>query len=263
VSTEKSIAVVVRVVDFSETSKVVTLYTRDFGKITGLAKGAYRRNGPFDSALDLLSIVRVVFIHKTHDAMDLLTESKLERRFKSASTDLDRLHCAFYLAELLSALTGEADANPQLYDAAESTLIKIDSTSESPHFLLASFECQMLEMVGHGPMLDTCVGCGESLAPDQRQFFGTLAGGLYCSTCRVGKKSVITLSPNAWQLLDSLKANGPVDKQIAENVEPYRVGPRIPAGLGEVREVLNHFVSHLLGSRPRLQNFLRVPSGNI
>ena len=51
---EKTEAVVIRHVDFSETSKVVTLFTRDFGKISALAQGARRLRGPFEAALDLL-----------------------------------------------------------------------------------------------------------------------------------------------------------------------------------------------------------------
>ena len=62
---EKANAIVVRLVDFSETSQVVTLFTREFGKIGALAKGAHRQKGPFDSALDLLTLTRVVFLRKS------------------------------------------------------------------------------------------------------------------------------------------------------------------------------------------------------
>src|SRR4026207_2013794 len=115
-SAEKSLAIVLRVVEFSETSCVVTLYTRDFGKIGALAKGARRPKSPFESALDLLAarraafppetsdprqprgpvesarallaVCRVVFLHKSSDALDLLTEARLERRFRAARRDL-------------------------------------------------------------------------------------------------------------------------------------------------------------------------------
>ena len=65
---EKVQAIVIRVVEFSETSCVVTLFTREFGKISGLAKGARRPKSPFESALDLLAVCRIVFLHKSSDA---------------------------------------------------------------------------------------------------------------------------------------------------------------------------------------------------
>ncbi len=81
-SSEKATALVLKVVEFSETSSVVTLFTREFGKIHALAKGARRPKGPFESALDLLALCRIVFLRKSSGALDLLTEAKLERRFR-------------------------------------------------------------------------------------------------------------------------------------------------------------------------------------
>ena len=96
---EKTDAIVIRLVDFSETSCVVTLFSRHFGKIAALAKGARRPKGPFDSALDLLTVCRIVFLHKSSDALDLLTEAKMVRRFRSASRSLPHLYAAYYIAE--------------------------------------------------------------------------------------------------------------------------------------------------------------------
>ena len=60
---EKTLAIVVRAYDFSETSRVVTLFTEEFGKITALAKGCKRPKSPFESALDVLTLSRIVFLH--------------------------------------------------------------------------------------------------------------------------------------------------------------------------------------------------------
>src|SRR5205085_4744927 len=93
-SIEKATAIVLRTIDFSETSAIVTLLTREFGKISALAKGARRPKGPFESALDLLGLVRIVFLRKSSDALDLLTEAKLERRFRPADGELTSLYAA-------------------------------------------------------------------------------------------------------------------------------------------------------------------------
>ena len=112
----------IRTVEFSETSLVVTLFTREFGKIGALAKGARRLKGPFESALDLLALCRIVFLHKSSEALDLLTEAKLLRRFRPAGHDLSGLYAGYYVAELLGELTDDDDPHPELFDLADETL---------------------------------------------------------------------------------------------------------------------------------------------
>lgn len=63
-SQEKTHALVIRLVDWSESSRVVTLFTRDFGKIGVIAKGAKRLRSAFEAGLDLLSECRIVFLRK-------------------------------------------------------------------------------------------------------------------------------------------------------------------------------------------------------
>src|SRR5437867_21054 len=104
---ETASALVLRVVDFSESSVVLTLFSREFGKIRGLAKGARRPKGPFESALDLLGLCRIVFLRKSSEALDLLTEAKLERRFRPPDGELSSLYAAYYVDELLNELTDD------------------------------------------------------------------------------------------------------------------------------------------------------------
>src|SRR5262245_4219832 len=125
-ASEKSRAIVLRVIEFSESSCVVTLFTEDFGKIGALAKGAKRPKSPFEGALDLLALVRIVFLRKSSEALDLLTEARLERRFRSAQSDLARLYAGYYVAELLAELTDAGDPHPELFAAADAALLALD-----------------------------------------------------------------------------------------------------------------------------------------
>ena len=111
---EKATAIVIRAVEFSETSLVVTLFSREFGKIGALAKGGRRLKGPFESALDLLALCRIVFLHKSSEALDLLTEAKLLRRFRPAGRDLAGLYAGYYVAELLDGLTDQRRSSSRI-----------------------------------------------------------------------------------------------------------------------------------------------------
>ena len=244
-ATEKTSAVVLRLVDFSESSCVVTLFTRDFGKIAALAKGARRPKGPFDSALDLLAVCRIVFIHKTTGALDLLTEARLERRFRAASRDLSRLYAGYYTAELLTELTEIADPHPELYAEAERTLIDLDHDANLAQTVLR-FELSLLQQLGYLPSLDVCARCGTPVPPQPRMRFGPLAGGLLCEACRPGQRQVISLSHEALQILRQALAGAADPERMADH----------PRFRGEVRGVMNHYLANLLGHRPRMQRYL-------
>ncbi len=136
---EKASALVLRTIDFSETSLVVWLFTREFGKIGALAKGARRLKNPFESALDVLALCRIVFLHKSSEALDLVTEARLLRRFRPTGRNLAGLYAGYYVAELLGDLTDDNDPHPELFDLADETLAAL-AAGEVVHWRLARFE---------------------------------------------------------------------------------------------------------------------------
>src|SRR3954464_510996 len=127
---------VLRSVDVFETSKVLTVFTRDLGKVSALAKGARRLKSPFQAGLDLLSVCDIVLLHKASEALDLLTEAALEERFGSFRRDLAALYSGYYVAELLHDLTDHHDPHPRLFDAARITLRHLDDPELRPRRLL-------------------------------------------------------------------------------------------------------------------------------
>ena len=78
---EKATALVLRTTDWSETSRIATLWTRELGKVRALAKGGRRLRSSFESALDLLTVCSIVLIRKSSGSLDLLTEAQVVRRF--------------------------------------------------------------------------------------------------------------------------------------------------------------------------------------
>ncbi len=245
-SSEKSRALVLRLVDFSESSCVVTLFTDEFGKIAALAKGARRPKSPFESALDLLAICRVVFLHKSSDTLDLLTEAKLETRFRASTRDLSRLYAGYYVAELLNELTDIADPHPELFEEALSTLANLNADADVLTTIVR-FELTTLRLLGHLPTWDQCAGCGEVVSGESRLAFGQLAGGVLCTTCRVGQREVVRIQPEVIHVLKLLsEENGTTD-------DSWVVSAKLR---GPVRGVLNRYIANLIGHRVRMHNYL-------
>jgi DNA repair protein RecO (recombination protein O) len=243
---EKATAIVIRTVEFSETSLVVTLFTREFGKIGALAKGARRLKSPFESALDLLALCRIVFLHKSSDALDLLTEAKLLRRFRPAGRDLAGLYAGYYVAELLGALTDDDDPHPELFDLADEALVGL-AAGDAVAKWVARFELGALRLLGHMPSLDRCVGCGDPVPAAGRVAFGQLDGGVLCSRCRGGKKQIARLSAGVLRAMAQLAAP---DRLAWRRME---IDAR---SLGELRGVMNHYLANLLGRKPRMHEYL-------
>jgi len=245
-SSEKATAIVVRTVDFSETSLVVTLFTREFGKIGAIAKGGRRPKGPFESALDLLALCRIVFLHKSSDALDLLTEAKLLRTFRPPGPDLFSLYAGYYVAELLRELTDEDDPHPQLFDLADETLEMLIAGEPVPPRVVR-FELGSLRLLGHLPSFDACVECSRPITPSARVSFGLLDGGVLCKNCRPGKRRIVSVSAGAlWTMTQLADLQDPSWQRIS-------IDPRT---LGEVRGVLNRYLTNLLGRELRMHQYL-------
>ncbi len=242
---EKATALVLRVVEFSETSSIVTLFTREFGKIHGLAKGARRPKGPFESALDLLALCRILFLRKSPGTLDLLTEAKLLQRFRPRGRDLSNLYAGYYVAELLSELTHDYDPHPELFDVVCETLAGIAEPGPVRMWLVR-FGLTALRLLGHLPSLDQCVECGRPVEPAGRVAFGLITGGVLCGECKAGKRQIVSISAGVLRAMIVLADDGDGWRRL--EIDP-RTG-------GELWAVLNHYLAHLLGRKLKMQEYL-------
>ena len=247
-SLEKADAIVIRMVDFSESSRVVTFFSREFGKFAALAKGAKRIKGPFDAALDLLSECRVVFIRKSAGSLNLLTEARLVNRFRPETPDLHRVYSGYYVAELLLGLTEDFDPAPELYDLATSTLSSISSLSTHLPSVLVSFELLLLRQIGVLPNLFECAVCGE--ATDESRETGkayshwVTQGGLLCSHCRREEYSGTAVSAKTIRVLRQLSSEDSSQNPISD-LDPVVALECHRFAVSAVTQVLGHKPSTL------------------
>jgi DNA repair protein RecO (recombination protein O) len=262
---EKALALVVRGTDWSETSRITTLFTRELGKLRALAKGGRRLKSNFDCAFDLLSVCRIVFLRKAHGGLDLLTEARMEEQFPILRHNLQALYAGYYLAELLADGTQDYDPHPALFDAALQSLR--DLGREEPHPLAPSlggrggaespsppgggvgegfrrvvtaFELVWLQELGYSPRLDACATCGVEVAGGAA--FSPAAGGILCPACAPAA------ADRRWLSLEGRAA-------MRDRTDAAAVG--LPAEIiGELRPVLGQTVSYVLGRRPRLLGYV-------
>lgn len=244
----RSLGLIIRTVDVFETSSVVTVFTRDLGKVAALAKGGRRLKSPLQGGLDLLGVSDIVVLHKASEALDLIIEAAPVERFAPLRRDLAALYAGYYIAELLTDLTDLQDPHPKLFDAATITLRQLGDPVLRSRRLLR-FELACLRELGLMPMLDTCAHCGEFVEARGDSFaFGLATGGVLCPACRPGHPHVATLSGRTLEVIRVLASPGPDWRELDPG----------PATMAQVRTTLGNVISHLLGRRPRLLPYLGV-----
>src|SRR5438876_11686416 len=123
----KAQGLVLRTTDWSETSRIATIWTRELGKVRVLAKGGRRLKSNFESALDLLTVCTIVLLRKSSGSLDLLTEAQVVERFPRLRADLAALYAGYYVAELLADWTEDYDPHPVLFDEALDALAALGS----------------------------------------------------------------------------------------------------------------------------------------
>ncbi len=191
----KSEAVVLRRSDYSETSLILTLFTRESGLLRGIAKGAKRSKGLFDAGLEPFVRCAVVHLDRRNQGLAVLTEAAVLETFPGLSRSLDRLNAAWFAAELLPAMSEQSDPLPRLYDLLVEfleTLTDADSTDT----LALAFALQVLAQVGYGPELNRCVGCGSALA-GRRLKLSARMGGFACPGCEGSAGRLVVVSAGA------------------------------------------------------------------
>lgn len=254
---EKSEAIVLRTYPWSETSLIVSLLTRDLGKVSVLAKGARRPKSPFEAALDLLSTCSVVFIAKSSDSLDILTEAKLQRRFRAGTRNLLQLYCGYYVAELVDYLTDKGDPQPETFALCQRTLNELDTDAKDPRSVILRFELQMLRITGNLPSLQRCTQCDRSVGDEEKTedewiLFSPWAGGVVCAQCRLGVRQLTRISRDIHQTL--VQFSEPNWENIATNKFPLASHPSQDRTV--VRKVVMRYLMFLLDRKFNLHPFL-------
>jgi DNA repair protein RecO (recombination protein O) len=185
-------AVVVRTYPLGDTSRIAVLYSREFGLVRGVAKGARGPKSPFGAGLEPLSRVDVVLYRKDGRDLDLL--SKVDVRDSWAGGGLLRVTHAQAVLEFVDRLVWETEHDPALYDLLLAALARL---REAPEPALGSvtlgFMLQAAGLLGYRPVADRCAGCGAPPAgrwsPDR--------GGALCARCAEGEGVVAVASGEA------------------------------------------------------------------
>jgi DNA repair protein RecO (recombination protein O) len=239
----KDQAICIRATDYSETSQIVTLFTKENGKISAIAKGSKRPKSAFDGPIEVLSRGRIVFADSNKDRLATLTEFEQQPASGSWSKNFMALNCALFGAELLGVLTHDYDPHPELFDSFLQFLRDTSEIPEAPGSsrdalaLLILFQLALLRQVGLQPVLNACGNCRRGFCADWNEtYFSSSANGLICRDCETSYPDKIRLSETAADCLSNLKLIVDAEEKT----------------LNEVEKVLIHHFTEILHHRPKM-----------
>ena len=180
----KDTAIVLRRLDYSETSQVLAVFTRLHGQQRLIAKGIKRGTKKRVAVgVDLLELGRVVFSQRPgkEATLSTLTEWHQEEAFAHLRRDLSRCYAAQYAAEVTSQLTEVHDPHPALFDALRRLLSELAHAAALP--ALVDFLWLLLKEIGLRPELSTCVNCNRRIEDEKVLYFSSRQGGAVCRDC--------------------------------------------------------------------------------
>jgi len=238
--------IVLRRVELGEADRLITLYTREHGKLHAVAKGARKPTSRLGGRIEPFTYLRGLLA--TGRSLDILSQVEVVESFGTLRADLPRMAYAAYAVELIDRATAAREPNAQLFHLLLGTLRAM--CDGDPELAALRFSLRLLVLQGYRPSLNRCVGCGRSTALPQR--FSTSLGGVLCPRC--GEQD-----PNAWEV------DGPLLAGLRILLGGPRAGPgpalEDPALRGRIRQLLIEFAEIRLETRLKTPRVIRHLEG--
>ena len=266
---ERIEAVVIKATNLKEADRIITFFSRDYGKIQGIARGIRKIKTKYSGKLELFNRINVIFFHKAGhlDRHDLQTQHPLLNItqvdvievFPRLHHDFNNIVAASYVVELVNRSFEEYDnTHKPVYDLLCDTLRELAGERDI-RILLPAFEVKLIAHLGYAPVLDRCMNCGKQRTrltsadlpePPQKHLpaFHLAQGGVLCPRCKTLKKGAINLNPQTIECLQHF-----LETHISQ-LQPPAFSQEIHQ---ELRSLLTSYIQYHLGITLKTDRFVK------
>lgn len=229
-----------------EADKIITLFTRERGKLRALAYGASKSSSRKRGAVQPLCHSSI----QLYQGKEIDTVSQCEgiTWFTHLRENLEKMTQSFYLCELVNNLSAEGEPNEPLFILLLTTMGWLNKPSiEQPHaeLLIAGFEIKMLGLMGYMPQLNSCVNCGGTISGGLT--FSIEDGGVVCGNCSYQIPKGLAIKIQTVELLGQLITVNP--GRLPQINTPRWV-------LIETQRVLRHLIRYYMERTSKSLDFL-------
>lgn len=169
--------IIINDTNYSESSKILNIITREHGIIGAISKGCRNYKSKLSSVSGKLTY-GYFYLNYKEDGLSTLTEVDVLNSFKSIKTDLKKIGYAMYLIDLAKQIINQ-NQNEEVFDILESSLLKIEKDFD-PNIITNIAEIKYLTFLGVEPVLDKCALCGST---KEIVTVNSDAGGNVCNSC--------------------------------------------------------------------------------
>ena len=236
-------AITLKSMPLGEADLLVTLYTRDWGKVRAVAKGARRSNSRLVGHLEPLTLTRLTLSRGR--SLDMVNQAQVLKSFAPLKSDLTAVTKGLYVAELIDGFGSEGQPNQSLFRLALDTLEAIGRDPES-ELVLHFYRLHLLASTGFMVELYHCVECRQPLEPGQHRFSPN-GGGALCSNCTPSDVQLRPLSLRALKVLRLL------DRRSIHELPKLELKGALAQ---EIKSILGAAVEYWLDKEIRSNSFL-------
>ncbi len=190
----KTEGIVLKHFDFRETSRIVTFFTKDHGKMKGILKGIRKDHRKFGSQADKFSVNDIVYYQYRNSDLHLVSQCDLKSFFFKIRKDLKKTLAASYILELVDYIMPPEEKNEDVYRLMNDYLTSLELALDISK-LVHIFQIKILLFSGFRPYLDSCLECGQKIKEKAR--FNLHKGGLMCDRCHMPQHESTLISHGA------------------------------------------------------------------
>lgn len=240
--------IVLRRIDLGEKDRILTVYSREKGKLSAVAKGSRRPGSKLAGASEPLTYSRM-FLSAGRE-LEVLTQAEIRESFPNLRGSISSIAYGIYLLELVSHFVDEIQPNPDLFDTLLSSLYVLESGTD-PEITARHFELQVLSILGYEPRFEACLRCEREFGREKIAFSPSL-GGVVCQECGAPPSDAIIV-PSA--LVSYVRA---LRKAEPQNLRSFSIPP---GARRDLARVLRWHIRYRMERDLRSVEFIRVVEG--
>lgn len=243
--TQRADSIVLKHREWGEADRILTLFTREHGKIRAIAKGVRKIRSRRAGHLEPFTHVTLQLAQSKD--LPIITQADMVEGFLPLREDLVRITQASYAVELLDKFTYEEGENVSLFKLLKSTLGRLAQTELDAALVLRYYEMRLLDFTGFRPELFHCAECGEPIRPEN-QYISAALGGVVCPRCAPTMSSLMPISIDALRFLRHFQRS---PFKEATRAQPTEAVHR------EMEMVMQHYITYVLERGLNTPRFLR------